>query len=563
MRPYPSQNFHSGNSSPWNKVIATNVIQSNTTSAPTLSSVLNSSVASSFHPGEEVFVTQSSIHSRIFVTSPWESDALLNSTSTRATWCDDLQGSDFIYTPTIYSAPVRHLIAVFFIIIMIITVAGNAVVIIIVFTDRPLRRITSGLVVSMAAADILVALCGELQSVIMMMSQSSWAVSDVMCEIFTSTDLYFSLSELLHITCLAGDRYLAICYPFKYERIGRRYLVFSISVSWTLPLAFSFLPILVHWHRLGLEDLYECLSGLETHVCTLFPNKGFSTVSFLVMFAFPTALMCYCYVHIYRASKAQRKRMSSVTLGAYSDAEDPAVVSLTQPDSVQNGAHPHRPSVDVTKMPVLPEEHSANTSFIIDDCERDHAESCSSGDNIDDIDVEEGDQNGQGVCNVPEFSISSGVNGTVSQSNSSVSFQKENGANSRPTTPDVSQTKRVKLKNRKYRPAKKRSISGYKLSFLGEDFRAARSISIVFICYTVTWTPYWITILIMPYVGPQNVPDPVIGAGIWLAYFGSAVNPFVYYFSNTAVKKGIKRLLRKIWHRLGNRDHPIRNNSYT
>lgn len=61
-------------------------------------------------------------------------------------WCHDLQGSDFIYTPTLYSQSVRHVIAVAFILVMAVTVLGNAIVIIIVVTDRPLRRITSALV---------------------------------------------------------------------------------------------------------------------------------------------------------------------------------------------------------------------------------------------------------------------------------------------------------------------------------------------------------------------------------------------------------------------------------
>ncbi|RUS91904.1 hypothetical protein EGW08_000306, partial [Elysia chlorotica] len=245
------------------------------------------------------------------------SNVRMDTTEHSLAWCHDLQGSDFIYTPTLYSTATRHAIAVAFIFLIIITVMGNAFVILTVVVDKPLKKITRALVVSMAASDILVALCGELQSVVTMLTEDVWTLSDTLCEVFTSADLYFSLSGILHIVCLAGDRYLAICYPFKYVRMGRKYLVISVVGAWTLPFLFSFLPILSHWHRLGQDDLYACLHGLEVHVCTMIPNKEFSTVTFSIMFGLPCLVMGFCYAQIYRTAMFHKDRMSFVTLGSY------------------------------------------------------------------------------------------------------------------------------------------------------------------------------------------------------------------------------------------------------
>lgn len=248
-----------------------------------------------------------------------------------------------------------------------------------------------------------------------------------------------------------------------------------------------------HWYRIGLEDLYTCLNELEVHTCTLFPNKGFSTISFIAMFALPSALMCYCYAHIYRVARAQRKRMRSLTLGVYIDVKDPCIVRQIP---MTNGS-----SCQISKTSVLDFEETAFISHI-------------------------------------KLGIQADTNGNTAHQKNGPRMQR-----------------RLRLKQ------KMLSTSRNKLGFLGEDFRAARAISLVFVCFAITWSPYWFTILIMPYLGPNEIPDPIIGAGLWLAYFGSALNPFVYYFSNPAVKKGIRRLIIKVLHRLGHHNH-ARSNSF-
>lgn len=269
----------------------------------------------------------------------------------------------------------------------------------------------------------------------------------------------------------------------------------------------SFLPIMGHWYRIGLEDLYACLNDLDVHICTLFPNKGFSTVSFIVMFALPSALMCYCYARIYNVAKAQRKRMSSMTLGVYCDAKDHRIVRQLP---ITNGS----------SLPV----------YI------------------------NGATNGHTMLLNKEQKLECHETSFIQYTKTDVIL--DNNGN-REHLKDSRKINRRQLHIRKLHSSSRQRNSG----ILGEDFRAARVISIVFLCFTITWSPYWFTILIMPYLGPNAIPDPIIGAGLWLAYIGSALNPFVYYFSNMAVKKGIRRLIIKVLHKLGHHNHK-RSDSY-
>ncbi|GFO44709.1 5-ht4 receptor [Plakobranchus ocellatus] len=579
-------------------------------------------------------------------------------------WCNDLQGSDFVYTPTRYSTATRHFISLAFIFLIFITVIGNGIVIVTVVVDKPLRKMTRALVVSMAASDILVAMCGELQSVVTMLSEDAWVLSDILCEVFTSADLYFSLCGILHIVCLAGDRYLAICYPFRYVRMDRKYLTISIVTVWTVPIAFSFVPILSEWHRIGLEELYACLEGLEVHVCTMIPNKGFSTVSFIIMFAFPSLLMGFCYTQIYRTAMSHKERMSEMTLGSYSSdkMKEPLnycksaekftsnILSEVKPvdhnnytdsndkifiesNGSKNSSKGPDPSLSVALVP------KANLNMTLHSFEEEEfATTCSNFRKISTLsgsypNVFVGRNNFTALnlnhwpsCPALKFAVVYDSSGKEphkqTDSNQSLSFKDDLSAHKvtfridssctspgidkmsdpeessaqvcfefgidetssihyfpthsrhspkadglkaedtiiswrRSTGEDGSHPAQLATKNRELlaRIEKQRQkktalyTKSHKHGFLGEDFRTARSISFIIACFAITWCPYWLTMLVMAYLGPGVVPDPLIGACIWLAYFGSALNPFVYYFFNQSVKKGMKKRFLKFTQR--------------
>lgn len=89
--------------------------------------------------------------------------------------------------------------------IIIGAVLGNALVIISVQRNRKLRVITNYFVVSLAMADMLVALCAMTFNASVELS-GRWMFGAFMCNVYNSLDVYFSTASILHLCCISVDR---------------------------------------------------------------------------------------------------------------------------------------------------------------------------------------------------------------------------------------------------------------------------------------------------------------------------------------------------------------------
>lgn len=89
--------------------------------------------------------------------------------------------------------------------IIIGAVLGNALVIISVQRNRKLRVITNYFVVSLAMADMLVALCAMTFNASLSLT-GRWMFGPFMCNVYNSLDVYFSTASILHLCCISVDR---------------------------------------------------------------------------------------------------------------------------------------------------------------------------------------------------------------------------------------------------------------------------------------------------------------------------------------------------------------------
>lgn len=134
------------------------------------------------------------------------------------------------------------------VIIMVTAVLGNALVIASVRRHRKLRVPTNCYVVSLAAADLLVAICAMTFNASVELS-GRWIFGRLMCDVWNSLDVYFSTASILHLCCISVDRYYAIVRPLEYPTIMRRATVtLMLGNAWLLPGFISFLPILFGWY---------------------------------------------------------------------------------------------------------------------------------------------------------------------------------------------------------------------------------------------------------------------------------------------------------------------------
>jgi octopamine receptor beta len=67
------------------------------------------------------------------------------------------------------------------------------------------RVITNYFVVSLAVADMLVALCAMTFNASVELS-GKWLFGPFMCNVWNSLDVYFSTASILHLCCISVDR---------------------------------------------------------------------------------------------------------------------------------------------------------------------------------------------------------------------------------------------------------------------------------------------------------------------------------------------------------------------
>ncbi|XP_060934684.1 alpha-2A adrenergic receptor [Limanda limanda] len=191
------------------------------------------------------------------------------------------------YTP---QATAAFAIAITF--MMVVTIVGNILVIMAVLTSRSLKGPQNLFLVSLAAADILVAtliipfsLANELQGF--------WAFSSVWCEIFLALDVLFCTSSIVHLCAIALDRYLSISQPVSYgaKRTPSR-IKAGIIVVWLISAVISFPPLLTLDKSEGGEE-----------VCELNNERWYILYSTIGSFFAPCVIMILVYVRIYQIAK--------------------------------------------------------------------------------------------------------------------------------------------------------------------------------------------------------------------------------------------------------------------
>lgn len=189
--------------------------------------------------------------------------------------------------------------------IIIFTLLGNGLVVGAVLFFRRLRSITNYFVVSLAVADLTVAVLVMPYSVIYEMT-GRWSFSWIVCYFWISCDVMCCTSSILHLCVIAIDRYLAITEPLTYTgRMSKRRAALVIGAVWTCSAAISFVPIFTGWFAdLTLMTLYE-----NSPDCGLHVNPIYAVVSSGTSFYLPLSVMAIVYARIFHIARHQSKEI--------------------------------------------------------------------------------------------------------------------------------------------------------------------------------------------------------------------------------------------------------------
>uniref|UniRef100_A0A8W7PTG0 G-protein coupled receptors family 1 profile domain-containing protein n=1 Tax=Anopheles coluzzii TaxID=1518534 RepID=A0A8W7PTG0_ANOCL len=163
--------------------------------------------------------------------------------------------------------------------IIVAAIFGNLLVIISVKRHRKLRVITNYFVVSLAMADIMVAMMAMTFNFSVQIT-GSWKFGSFMCDVWNSLDVYFSTASILHLCCISVDRYYAIVKPLKYP------------ISWYT----------TEKHK------QEVLDNPDS--CLFIVNKPYAVISSSISFFIPCTIMVFTYFQIFREANRQEKQLA-------------------------------------------------------------------------------------------------------------------------------------------------------------------------------------------------------------------------------------------------------------
>ena len=219
--------------------------------------------------------------------------------------------------PINYSRPETIAIVLVLVVIMVITLAGNSLVIASVLLFRQMRSLTNYFVLSLAVADILVASLVMPFGAYNIYTNLEWTLGSTMCKVASCFDVMLTTASILHLLCLAMDRYYAICNPFFYhQRITKRTVTVLLLACWTIPIILAWIPIMNDWSAIGIESTIECRTPEDGRACVFLVNIPFAIFGSTIAFYAPAIFMVLVNVRIYGEAKRQALQIRSLEMTA-------------------------------------------------------------------------------------------------------------------------------------------------------------------------------------------------------------------------------------------------------
>lgn len=391
------------------------------------------------------------------------------------------------------------------------TIFGNILVILGVFTYKPLRIVQNFFIVSLAAADLAVAVL-VMPLNVAYMTLGRWLWGKQLCKMWLTCDIMSCTSSILNLCAIALDRYCAITDPINYanKRTLKR-VVYQIIGVWALSLIISSPPLL------GWNDWPDEFTS-DTP-CQLTSEPGYVVYSSLGSFFIPLVIMTIVYIKIYVAA---RQRLRKRVLVTRLQNQKPTLVVQHQEESQDN----------------------KDTS----DNESDSGESIKRCQKKAFMEIKKNFFVPFLLLNDPVSRLTIETNINQPQSDTSPSScgsykTKMVGSLKKLSRRHKKQEKPLLATVNKSGDVVNQFIEQKQKISLSKERRAARTLGIIMGVFVICWLPFFLMYIILPFC-PSCCPSMrVINIITWLGYANSTVNPLIYTIFNMEFRKAFKKLL--------------------
>ncbi|CAM9828735.1 unnamed protein product [Lampetra planeri] len=209
-------------------------------------------------------------------------------------------------------------IIIFFI---IATILGNLLIIVAIACFRQLQTHANTLALSLAVSDLLIGLLIMPFSMMHAIYQC-WFYASFFCHLHYFLDYTLTTSSIIHLGCIAYDRYVAICDPLRYPtRVTDRTVAVMLALCWlgaaifTTPTLLSLSPTLSRGtiERGGCPD--SCMFTVDLGLHFAYGIVGILFTIGMVPYFTSVLLIMLMYGRIYQVARSQARKIGTQSHG--------------------------------------------------------------------------------------------------------------------------------------------------------------------------------------------------------------------------------------------------------
>ncbi|XP_059926920.1 dopamine receptor D4b isoform X2 [Gadus macrocephalus] len=179
---------------------------------------------------------------------------------------------------------------IFGILLTIVITGGNVLVCVSVYLEKALKTTTNYFIVSLAFADLLLAILVLPLFVYTQFQGGVWTLNMVVCDGLMTMDVMLCTASIFNLCAISVDRFIAVSIPLNYNRkhVDQRQIVL-LSATWLLALAVAS-PVMFGINRVPRRDPSEC--KLE--------DDNYVIYSSVCSFFIPCPIMLLLYFAMFR-----------------------------------------------------------------------------------------------------------------------------------------------------------------------------------------------------------------------------------------------------------------------
>ncbi|KAK5874407.1 hypothetical protein PBY51_019351 [Eleginops maclovinus] len=179
---------------------------------------------------------------------------------------------------------------IFGILLIVIITGGNVLVCLSVILEKALKTTTNYFIVSLAFADLLLAVLVLPLFVYAEFQGGVWSFNMLMCDSLMTMDVMLCTASIFNLCAISVDRFIAVSIPLNYNRkhVDHRQIVL-LSATWLLALAVAS-PVIFGINNVPDRDPSEC--KLE--------DNNYVVYSSVCSFFIPCPIMVLLYFGVFR-----------------------------------------------------------------------------------------------------------------------------------------------------------------------------------------------------------------------------------------------------------------------